>query len=79
MRLQNATPAPWATDSIGCKNYLLWVGGNWPETDDDANFEFIANARKDMEILTEEIEKLSFEISKLKKQIAKNQQELESN
>ena len=34
--------------SIGVKNYLLWVGGDWPEEKDDDIFEFFSHAASDV-------------------------------
>lgn len=58
LRLSKCTPGPWQVNSIGSKNYLMWFGGNWPEEHDEPNFDFIANAPKDIEYLLNEIEYL---------------------
>lgn len=56
LRLIKSTPGPWQVNSIGSKNYLMWFGGDWPEEHDKPNFDFIANAPKDIEYLLNEIE-----------------------
>jgi len=57
-RLNKATPGPWEVNSIGAKNYLLWFGGNWSSEFDDANYDFIAHARTDIQHLLDYIEYL---------------------
>ncbi len=61
-RLAKTTPGFFSVSSVGCKNHLLWVGGDWPESDDHANSEFIAHAKRDITKLIAEIEKLKFKI-----------------
>lgn len=68
-RLNKTTPGPWRLHSIGAKNYLLWVGGNWPEEDDDANFDFIANAKTDIQWLIKLVEDLKYKNETLKIQL----------
>jgi len=68
-RLNKTTPGPWQLHSIGAKNYLLWVCGNWPEEDDDANFDFIANAKTDIQWLIKLVEDLKYKNETLKIQL----------
>lgn len=60
-RLAKATPGPWSLNSIGAKNYLMWFGGDWPKEEDDANYAFIANARKDIEDLIRHVRSLEYQ------------------
>jgi predicted RNase H-like nuclease (RuvC/YqgF family) len=58
-RVIDGTPGPWEINSLGSKNYLMWFGGNWPEKDDDANYEFMSHAKQDMKYLLDEYKKIS--------------------
>ena len=61
-RLAKTTSGYFRVTNIGCKNYLLWLGGDWPESDDDTNYEFFAHAKRDISRLIDEIEKLKLKI-----------------
>lgn len=61
-RVARTTPGFFKVSSVGCKNHLLWLGGDWPESDDDGNYEFFAHAKRDITKLIDEIEKLKLKI-----------------
>ncbi len=59
IRAFKATPGPWKVNSVQVKNGLLNFMGDWPEEHDENNFDFIANARTDIDTLMLEIENLT--------------------
>jgi hypothetical protein len=55
-RLSRIPCGKYTLHSIGVKNYLLWVGGDWPENKDLDLCEFFANAGTDVANLIKDCE-----------------------
>ena len=59
LRSFRATEGPWRVNSVQVKNGILNFKGDWPEEHDEHNFEFIANAKTDIDKLMLEVENLT--------------------